>query len=88
MFKWFLDDGFGIMIGNKKDIWRVKEFNNTRENIFIDKWSFGNHVAYMDLHVFKGNKFYEWGKLSIKVYQKSENRYVYVSYKAPTLEIL
>ena len=72
LFKRFKGDGFGIMNSNKKDdqTW-VNEFNKLRENTFIDKMSFGNHVAYMDLYIFKGNKFYETGKLSIKVYQKS-----------------
>ena len=54
MFKRLIDDGFGIMRGNKKDVrtW-INEFNQLQENIFIDKWSFGNHVAYMDLYIFK-----------------------------------
>ena len=43
---------------------------------------FGNHVAYNNLYTFKGNKFYETGKLSIKVYQKPENRYMYIPYKS------
>ena len=47
MFKRFIDDGFGIMRGNK--------------NIFIDKWTFGTHVAYMDLYIFKGNNFFDNG---------------------------
>ena len=36
MFKIFIDEGFGIMKGNKKDIetW-INEFNNLRENIFL-----------------------------------------------------
>ena len=73
MFKRYIDDGFGIMRGNKKDVrmW-IKEFNNLHENIFIEKWSFGNHVAHMHLIIFKGN---ESGNLSIKVYQKPENHY-------------
>ena len=33
------------------------EFNSPRENIFIDKWHFGNKVALMDLYIFKGNYF-------------------------------
>ena len=70
MFKRFIDDGFGIMRGNKKDVetW-IKEFNNLRKNIFIDKWSFGNHVADIELYIFQGNSFYASGKLSIKVDQ-------------------
>ena len=60
----------------------VTEFNNLRENIFIDKWSFGNHVAFMDLYIFKGINFHIDGKLSIKVYQKPENRYMYIPFKS------
>ena len=83
MFKRFIDDGFGIMRGNKKDVrtW-INEFNQLRENIFIDKWTFGNRVAYMDLYIFKGNNFFHTGMLSIKVYQKPENRYMYIPYKS------
>ena len=82
-FKRFIDDGFGIIKGNRKDVQKwVDEFNNLRENIFIDKIEFGNHVAYMDLYIFKGDKFYEIGILSIKVYQKPENRYMYIPYKS------
>ena len=83
MFKRFIDDGFGIIRGNKKDVrtW-INEFNQLRENIFIDKWTFGNRVAYMDLYIFKGNNFLHNGMLSIKVYQKPENRYMYIPYKS------
>ena len=83
MFKRFIDDGFGIMRGNKKDVesW-IYEFNQLRENIFIDKWTFGNHVACMDLYILKGNNFFDRGILSMKVYQKPENRYMYIPYKS------
>ena len=39
----------------------VSEFNNLRENIFIDKWQFGNKVAFMDLYIFKGNNCFITG---------------------------
>ena len=83
MFKRFIDDGFGIIKSNKKQfsMW-VAEFNNLRENIFIDKWQFGNHVAFMDLYIFKGINFHINGKLSIKIYQKPENRYMYIPFKS------
>ena len=60
----------------------LKSSTICEKTFFIDKMSFGNHVAYMDLYIFKGNKFYETGKLSIKVYQKPENRYMYIPYKS------
>ena len=83
MFKRFIDDGFGVIKSNKKQfsMW-VAEFNNLRENIFIDKWQFGNQVAFMDLYIFKGINFHINGKLSIKVYQKPENRYMYIPFKS------
>ena len=83
MFKRCIDDGFGVIKSYKKEflLW-VNEFNCLRENIFIDKWQFGNNVAFMDLHIFKGEKFYNEGKLSIKVYQKPKNKYMYIPYKS------
>ena len=36
----------------------------------------------MDLYIFKGNNFFDTGILSIKVYQKPENRYMYIPYKS------
>jgi len=83
MFKRFIDDGFGVINCNKKQFSRwVEEFNNLRENVFIDKWVFGNQVAFMDLYIYKGKEFHINGKLSIKVYQKPENKYMYIPYKS------
>ena len=82
MFKRFIDDGFGTIRGNKKDVGtQINEFYQLRENIFINKWTVGNYVAYMDLYIFKGNNFLDTGILSIKVYQKPANRYMYIPYK-------
>ena len=36
----------------------------------------------MDLYIFKGNNFLDTGILSTKVYQKPENRYMYIPYKS------
>ena len=36
----------------------------------------------MDLYIFKGEKFYNGGKLSIIVYQKPENKYMYIPYQS------
>ena len=62
LFQRFIDDGFGIMEGTKIDVeyWR-SQFNGLRKTITIDKWSFGNHVEYMDLFIYKGDKFYSSG---------------------------
>ena len=39
----------------------------------MDKWDFGNNVAFMDLFIFKGKDFHINGKLSIKIDQKPEH---------------
>ena len=46
MFKRFIDDGFGIMRGNKKDVgtW-INEFNQLRENIFIELGGYASFAA-------------------------------------------
>ena len=36
----------------------------------------------MDLYIYKGNKFLIDGTLSIKVFQKPENKYMYIPFKS------
>ena len=63
LYKRFIDDGFGVIKCNKIEFSKwVSEFNNLRENIFIDKWQFGNKVAFMDLYTLKGNNIFRTGK--------------------------
>ena len=53
LFVRFLDDGFGIMEGTKKDVeYWINQFNGLRKTINIDKWKFGNHVEYMDIYIY------------------------------------
>ena len=82
LFQRFIDDGFGIIEGRKQDVeYWINQFNTLRKTIKIDKWSFGNHVEFMDLYIYKGDKFYESGFLDFKIYQKEINRYMYIPYK-------
>ena len=62
IFLRFIDDGFGIMEGTKKDVeYWINQFNGLRKTK-NDKWSFGNHVEYMDIYIYiyiyKGEKFF------------------------------
>ena len=38
--------------------------------IKIDKWSYGTHAEYMDLEIYRGNRFFEKGMFDIWLYQK------------------
>ena len=80
LFKRFIDDGFGITKANKNEfeLW-VDEFNLLRESITIDKFKYGNRVDFMDLFVFKGERFFKDGKLNISVFQKKKQIFVHSS---------
>ena len=83
VFQRFIDDGFGIMEGKKEDVkYWIDQFNSLRKTITIDKWSFGNHVEFMDLYIYKGEKFYTSGILDFKIFQKEINRCMYIPYKS------
>ena len=83
MFKRFIDDGFGITNGSKSDFeYWVSEFNLLRESITIDKFKYGDKVDFMDLVIFKGDKFASEGIFDISVFQKSENKYMYIPAKS------
>ena len=83
LFKRFIDDGFGIMEGDKSDFeYWVSEFNLLRETIKIDKFQFGNRVEFMDLLIYKGDDFFSNGKIDISVFQKEENKYMYIPCKS------
>ena len=68
-----IDDGFGITEANKQefDYW-VPEFNLLRETITIDKFKYGNEVDFIDLFVFKGDRFFEDGKLDNLCFKKKK----------------
>ena len=61
--------------------WKEQK-NSLRKTITIDKWSFVNHVEFMDSYIYKGDKFYFSGILDFKIFQKDINRYVYIPYKS------
>ena len=49
------------MEGTKQDVeYWISQFNNLRKTIKIDKWSFGNHVEYMDLYIQRGKVLFPW----------------------------
>ena len=58
------------MEGNKEDVkYWIDQFNSLRKTITINKWFFGYHVEFMDLYIYKGEKFYTSGILDFKIFQ-------------------
>ena len=57
------------------------------KTINIDKWTFGNHVEYIDIYIYiyifvYVEKFYSSGFLDFRIFQKEINRYMYVPQKS------
>ena len=83
LFKRFIDDGFGVTMGSKKEFeYWVSQFNSLRDTITIDKYSYGDYVEFMDLFIFKGDNFSTNGKFDISIFQKEENKYMYIPAKS------
>ena len=78
-----IDYNFGITKATKEEFkfW-IEEFNLLRETITIDKFKYGNNVDFMDLYVFKGDRFFVDGKFDVSVFQKEENKYMYIPAKS------
>ena len=82
-FKRFIDDGFGITKANKFEFeYWVSEFNLLRDTITIEKFSYGDSVDFMDLHIYKADDFAKKGKFDISIFQKKCNKYMYIPAKS------
>ena len=57
-------------------------FNSLVKSIKIDKFKYGSKVEFMDLVIFKGNRFHQKGLLDIKIFQKEQNLYAYIPQKS------
>ena len=69
LFKCFIDDVFGVTEG-------------LLEDDLLDNYNWGNALDYMDLFIYKGNDFYEDGKLSVSIHQKETNKFMYIPYRS------
>jgi hypothetical protein len=83
LWRRYIDDGFGVIKGHKKDVeYFVHKFNSMVNSIKIDKIEFGDKVNFLDLCIYKGQRFTNTGKFDIKLYQKEENIYAYIPFRS------
>ena len=71
LFRRYIDDGFGITKGSKKDV-----------EYWISEFTYGPKVVFMDVVIYKGNRFYKKGFFDIKIFQKEQNLYAYIPQKS------
>ena len=71
LFRRFIDDGFGITKGNRKDFeYWVSEFNLLRNSIKIDKYSYGGRKVEFINVLSREENFMETGKIKIHLFSK------------------
>jgi hypothetical protein len=79
MYKRLVDDCAGIFI----DELHAKEFMRTLEHVTNDKIKFdykisNEELVFLDMTIFKGEDFLRTNKLSSKLYQKANNKYLFI----------
>jgi hypothetical protein len=83
LWKRYIDDGFGVIKGVKKDVdYFVSKFNSMVNSIKIDKVDFGDRVEFLDLVICKGTRFCASGLFDISLFQKEVNIYAYIPLKS------
>ena len=71
LFKRFIYDGFGITKGSKSDVeYWIVEFNKLVKSIEIDKYKYGPKVEFMDIVIFKGDRFFKNGFFRHQTFSK------------------
>ena len=82
MAKTFSEDTSRLFWHNKrikKDVeYWISEFNNLVKSIKKDKFKYGPRVEYLDLIIYKDNRFHDQGFFDIKIFQKWQNLYAYI----------
>ena len=64
LWRRFIDDGFGVIKGHKKDVeYFVHKFNSMVNSIKIDKFEYGSMVHFLELCIYKGERFFEMANL-------------------------
>lgn len=79
LFRRFIDDIFTIFVGTREKLNAFLDvFNTTHPNVSIN-WSVSTiSNNFMDLTIYKGGDFERTRKLSVKVFQKPLNAYLYL----------
>ena len=77
----FQDDAFAIWTGSYNAcLWWLACFNQIYARMSITYTISQMEADFMDLHIFKGDRFQETGLLDYEVYQKPINRYLYIPF--------
>lgn len=78
-FKRFIDDIFGIFSNTEQSKEYITVFNSILKTIHCSSYTISdNEGIFLDLVIFKGPRFREKQQFDVKIYQKLQNKYLYL----------
>ena len=81
LFKRYIDDIACIWNGTLHSaIEFAREINKLHPTIKVTLKYSNNEIDFMDMTMYKGNRFITTGKFDTKVYQKPHNAYLYIAF--------
>lgn len=78
-FKRYIDDIFGIFTDRETALTYIQTFNSILPTIHCSSYTIDDKEGvFLDLTIFKGTRFNTSQRFDIKVYQKPQNKYLYL----------
>jgi hypothetical protein len=78
LYKRFVDDSIGIFANEISATSFIECFNQRRPSTKFGEYSIGDSGIWLDLHLFKEQRFATSRRLDISLYQKPTNKYLYL----------
>jgi hypothetical protein len=82
LFKRFLDDVLIILRSRRHLPEFLSSLNQTHPALQLTTTVSDHHADFLDLHLFKGERFAQTGKLDSKVHQKALHKYLYLPFRS------
>jgi hypothetical protein len=80
LYKRFIDDIFAVFQTHQEAEIYLQRFNNVLPTIHCTNYTISNKSGiFLDLEIYKGTRFNKEGKFDLKVYQKPQNKYLYLT---------
>jgi hypothetical protein len=78
-FKRYIDDIFGIFANRDNALTYIQTFNSILKTIHCSSYTIDDKEGvFLDLTIFKGTRFHAMQRFDIKVFQKPQNKYLYL----------
>ena len=83
LFKRFIDDIFMVWTKSRAELIEfIRALNQAHPALKFTFEISSSSIAFMDLHIHKGDRFNRTGRLDLSTYQKTLNQYAYITFRS------